>query len=150
MSFVSPDNTEPCKAAPIDTASSGFTSLRNSLPKKALRVSCTKGIRVCPPTNTTSSMSETDTPASFNAVLTGSNVALIKGSTNCSNLARVIFRVKCLGPDASIVIYGRFTSVCIALDSSILAFSAASLTRCIAITSCLISKPDSFLNSSQM
>ena len=46
-----------------------------------------------------------------------------------------------LGPDASAVIKGRFTSVSMAVDNSILAFSAASFNRCKAILSFLRSIP---------
>jgi hypothetical protein len=37
---------------------------------------------------------------------------------------------RCFGPDASAVTYGRLISVEAVEDSSILAFSAASLRRC--------------------
>ena len=43
---------------------------------------------------------------------------------------------------------GKLTSVCTALDNSILAFSAASFRRCNAILSSLRFIPVSFLNSS--
>ena len=67
----------------------------------------------------------------------GSMVRSIKGSTSDSNLARVIFIDRCFGPDWSAVMYGRLISVCCELDSSIFAFSAASLRRCSASTSFL-------------
>ena len=38
--------------------------------------------------------------------------------------------LRCFGPFWSAVMKGRLTSVCVALESSILAFSAASLRRC--------------------
>ncbi len=44
--------------------------------------------------------------------------------------------------------YGRLISVCCMVESSLLAFSAASLTRCSAILSCRRSMPACFLNSS--
>ncbi len=53
----------------------------------------------------------------------------------------------CFGPDASAVMNGRFTSVSTVVESSILAFSAASLRRCMAIGSLERSTPWSFLNS---
>ena len=105
-------------------------------------------MRVIPPTRITSSMSLALTPASFMAVLQGSILRLISSSTNCSSLLRDNLTFKCLGPLASAVMYGRFTSVCAELDSSILAFSAASLSRCRANTSRVKSTPVSFLNSS--
>ena len=54
----------------------------------------------------------------------------MRSSTSASNLARVSFIVRCLGPDASAVMNGRLISVCVVDDSSIFAFSAASLSRC--------------------
>ena len=65
----------------------------------------------------------------------GSIVRSISSSTSASNLARVIFIVRCFGPDWSAVMYGRLISVCCDDDSSILAFSAASFRRCSASTS---------------
>ena len=100
-SVVSPPITAPCIAAPAATASSGFTSLRGSCPKYSLTASCTLGIRVCPPTRITSDMSSRLTPLSFTATLQGSIERLIKSSTRLSNLARVIFTFKCLGPVSS-------------------------------------------------
>ena len=57
MSFTSPESTPACTAAPMATTSSGLTPLCGSLPKNFLTVSCTSGMRVEPPTSTTSSMS---------------------------------------------------------------------------------------------
>ena len=103
MSFTSPFNTPPCTAAPIATASSGFTSLRASLPKNSATFCCTSGIRVWPPTRIISWISLTPLPASFNTVLSDSIELATKSSTNASNFARVIFNAKCLGPVASAV-----------------------------------------------
>ncbi|KAG1420611.1 hypothetical protein G6F57_023631 [Rhizopus arrhizus] len=99
-------------AAPAATASSGFTSLRGSLPKNSFTFSWTLGMRVMPPTRITSSMSETFTPASLMATRQGSIVRSISSSTSASSLARVIFRFKCFGPEAAAVMYGRLISVC--------------------------------------
>ena len=96
----------------------------------------------------TSEISELDKPASCIACSHGAAVLSIKSSTNDSNFERVIFTTKCFGPDASAVMYGKFTSVCELLDSSIFAFSAASLRRCFASISWVKSTPFSFLNSS--
>src|SRR5665647_883381 len=38
----------------------------------------------------------------------------MRSSTSASNLARVSFMVRCLGPEASAVMNGRLTSVCVA------------------------------------
>ena len=90
------------------------------------------------------------TPASLIATRQGSMVRSISSSTSASSLARVIFIVRCFGPDWSAVMYGRLISVCCDDDSSILAFSAESLRRCSASTSFLRSTPDSFLYSVTM
>lgn len=87
------------------------------------------------------------TSASFKAFWQGPIVLLIKSPTRLSNFARVNLRFMCFGPEASIVKYGRLMSVCADEDNSILAFSAASFNRCIAITSLVMSIPCSFLNS---
>ncbi len=135
-------------AAPTATASSGFTSLRGSLPKNSFTYFCTSGMRVWPPTRMTSAMSWVPTPASFNAMRQGSMVFLTRSSTSDSSLARVSLMFRCLGPEASAVMYGRFTSVCWLEDNSILAFSAASFRRCTASGSLRTSTPDSLRNSS--
>ena len=147
-SFTSPASTPPWMAAPTATASSGFTSLRGSLPKNSFTYFCTSGMRVWPPTRMTSAMSCVPMPASFNAMRQGSMVRFTSSSTRLSSLARVSLMLRCLGPDASAVMYGRFTSVCWLEDSSILVFSAASLRRCTASGSLRTSTPDSLRNSS--
>ena len=50
----------------------------------------------------------------------------IKSETSDSNFDLESLIFKCLGPEASAVIKGKLTSVCGAVESSILAFSAAS------------------------
>ena len=149
-SLTSPFSTPPWMAAPTATASSGFTSLRGSLPKNSLTFSWTFGIRVMPPTRITSPMSDSLTPASLIAMRQGSIVRSISSSTSDSNLARVSRIDRCFGPDWSAVMYGRLTSVCCDDESSIFAFSAASFSRCSASTSFLRSTPCSFLNSVTM
>ncbi len=96
-SFTSPLRTPPWMAAPIATASSGFTSRRGSLPKNSFTFSWTFGMRVIPPTRITSTMSETFTPASLMAMRHGSMVRSTSSSTSDSNLARVTFMVRCEG-----------------------------------------------------
>ncbi len=102
-SLTSPFSTPAWMAAPTATASSGLTSLRGSLPKSSRTVSITFGMRVWPPTRITSSISESLTPASLMAMRHGSTVFWISSSTSDSNLARVIFIVRCFGPDWSAV-----------------------------------------------
>ena len=55
-SFTSPLSTPAWMAAPMATTSSGLTPLCGSLPKNCLTVSMTLGMRVMPPTSTTSSI----------------------------------------------------------------------------------------------
>ena len=102
-SLRSPASTWPWIAAPTATASSGLTSLRGSLPKNSLTLSCTFGMRVMPPTRITSSMSVTVTPASLMAVRHGAMVRSISSSTSDSSLARVSLMFRCFGPEASAV-----------------------------------------------
>ena len=118
-----------------------------SLPKKFFTVSITFGILVIPPTSITSPISPADKPASFIAVLHGSIVFSIKSAHSDSSFALVNFMLRCFGPVLSAVINGRFTSVCVEEDNSILAFSAASLNLCNASLSSLRSIALSFLNS---
>ena len=56
------------------------------------------GIRVDPPTSTTSSIFLGSTPASANACLTGAMVRCSRSSTSCSSLARDSVTWRCLGP----------------------------------------------------
>src|SRR5205823_13472408 len=80
----------------------------------------------------------------------GATVFSVRSAVSCSNLAREILISRCLGPFWSAVMKGRLTSVSIRLDSSIFAFSAASVSRCKACRSLRRSIPCSFLNSSAM
>ena len=105
-------------AAPIATTSSGFTPLCGSRPKNFLTVSCTSGIRVCPPTRITSPTWSVVTFASSIALRTGPIVRSTRSPTSCSSLARVNVIARCFGPEASAVMNGRLTSVCCVVDSS--------------------------------
>ena len=129
-SLTSPARTPPWIAAPIATTSSGFTPFDGSLPpKSALTASTTAGMRVMPPTRTTSSISDGFSPASLRAASTGAFVFSIRSATRASSFARVRVTTTCFGPVASAVMYGRLISVWPVPESSILAFSAASLSR---------------------
>ncbi len=147
-SLTSPPRTPAWMAAPIATTSSGLTPLCGSLPKSFLTSSWMAGMRVWPPTSTTSSTSPAARPASARAWRTGPVVFSTRSSTSCSSLARLRVMFRCLGPLESAVMKGRLTSVCITVESSCLAFSAASLRRCKAMRSWRRSMPCSFLNSS--
>ena len=148
ISFTSPPSTPAWIAAPIATTSSGLTPLCGSLPKKARTRSCTAGMRVIPPTMTTSLISPAVRPASESACLSGAMVRSTRSAVSCSSLARVRVMTRCLGPLASAVRYGRLISVCIVVESSILAFSEASLSRWSDWRSLCRSMPLSFLNCS--
>mmetsp|Transcript_5511 Transcript_5511/g.14386 ORF Transcript_5511/g.14386 Transcript_5511/m.14386 type:complete len:454 (-) Transcript_5511:612-1973(-) len=86
-----PPRIAPCTAAPYATASSGLMPLLGSLPlKKSLRMFCTRGMRVEPPTSTTSSISAFFKSASSKAWRTGRSVRLNKSMLSSSKRARVI------------------------------------------------------------
>ena len=146
--MTSPARTPAWIAAPMPTTSSGLTPLCGSLPLNiALTASTTAGIRVIPPTRMTSSMSPAFSPASLSAASTGLRVFSTRSRTRSSSLARDRVTTRCFGPDASAVMYGRLISVEEVELSSILAFSAASLSRWSAWGSLERSIPWSFLNS---
>ena len=140
-SFTSPLRTPPWMAAPTATTSSGLTPLCGSLPKNFFTVSCTLGMRVIPPTRMTVSSWEAVRPASLRAILQGSMVFSTRSPTRLSSVARSMVSARCLGPVVSAVMKGRFTSVSVADDSSCLARSAASLSRCSAMRSLRRSMP---------
>ncbi len=137
-----------CTAAPTATASSGLTAWLGSRPISDRTKSCTMGMRLPPPTSTTSSMSLGLRPASVRACFSGARRPLTRSPqrpSNCDRLRRVSM---CLGPSALAVIKGRLISVLATPDSSILAFSAASVSRCSAWRSLRRSMPSFSKNSS--
>ncbi len=91
-------------------------------------------------------MSETSTPASLITWWKGDLVRSSRSSVNFWNSDLVSLRCRWSGPSAVAVMKGRLISVSGTDDSSILAFSAASLSRCSAIRSLPRSTPVSFLN----
>ena len=93
------------------------------------------GIRVEPPTNTTSSIFDLSIFASLIAFSTGILQRLIKSSHKSSNFARVIDVSICFGPVSFAVINGKLIVVSKTLDNSIFAFSEASVKRCKACVS---------------
>ena len=137
-------------AAPTATTSSGFTPLCPSRPNSSFTSPWMRGIRVCPPTSTTSLILPASMPASFMHCLHGPTERWMMSSTIDSSFARVSFLTRCFGPPASAVMKGRLISVSMVVESSILARSAASRRRCNAISLPLPrrSRPSSFLNSS--
>ena len=98
-SLTSPVRTAPWMAAPTATTSSGLTPLCGSLPKISLTICWTRGMRVEPPTSTTSSMSDGLSLASSRAFRTGPRQRSKRLSVSFSNWPRVIVIVRCLGPD---------------------------------------------------
>ena len=90
-------------AAPNATASSGFMDLLSALPlKKSYNNSYTFGIRVDPPTNTTSSIYDLETPESVRTLSTCGIHYLKRSIISSSNLALVIVIVKSsFSPNAS-------------------------------------------------
>ena len=115
------------------TTSSGFTPVCGSRPKNSFTFSRTRGMRVMPPTSTTSAMSLASMPASLSACLQGSIVRWMRSSTSFSRSARVIVSTRWSGvvapPSMRAVMNGWLISVVWAEDSSIFAFSAASFSR---------------------
>ncbi len=148
MSLTSPPSTPPWIAAPIATTSSGLMPLWGSLPKNSLTLRWTIGMRVMPPTSSASSISPLLTAASLSAESIGCTVRSTSEPISDSNFDRLSGTLRCLGPLASAVMNGRLMSVCCVVESSILAFSAASLSLCSAIRSPRRSMPSCFLNSS--
>mmetsp|Transcript_11703 Transcript_11703/g.37151 ORF Transcript_11703/g.37151 Transcript_11703/m.37151 type:complete len:237 (+) Transcript_11703:852-1562(+) len=93
-SFVSsppsPERMPPWTAAPKATASSGLMPLLGSLPlKKSLSSCCTLGMRVEPPTSTTSSISLFFSSESSITLETGVSVFLKRSMQSSSKRARV-------------------------------------------------------------
>ena len=146
---TSPLRMPACSAAPTATTSSGLTVMFGSLPPDRRRTSaCTIGMRVEPPTRMTSSMSAAVSFASDNACSTGPRQRSSRSVVSCSNCARVSVAFRCCGPEASAVMKGRLTCVCVVVERSVLARSAASKSRCRACGSERRSIPRSRLNSS--
>ena len=148
-SLTSPPSTPPWIAAPSATHSSGLMPLNGSLPVTSLTACTTAGMRVEPPTRMTLEMSFIVSFASASAFLSGTIVFATRSEVNASNFALVKSRSMFLGPSAVIVMKGRLMLVLVTPDSSIFAFSAASLMRCIVIAS-LSSMPSFSLKSLTM
>ncbi len=135
-SFTSPRNTPPWMAAPMATTSSGLIERFGLCPGTIDSTSfCTAGIRVDPPTNKISLISSGLILASRKT----SEIGLRVRSSNClvisSNLARVSLSSTFTGPFSVTVKNGKEIIASSWAESSILARSAASFKRCIAILS---------------
>ena len=118
------------------------------LPKNSSTAFWSAGMRVCPPTSTTSLISAF---LNGDASIARFVIAIARSMNSCvssSSFPRVSLMSRCCGPASVEVMNGIFTSVSSAVESSILAFSAASSSRCRASASVRTSTPLSRLNSS--
>src|ERR1035437_9315444 len=97
-SFTSPARTPPCSAAPMATTSSGLTPLCGSLPKKSLTICWIFGMRVCPPTRTTSSIFAASRLASFSACRHGPTGRWRMSSTSDSGFRPGQLKIEVLRP----------------------------------------------------
>ena len=146
-SLTSPLSTPACRLAPMATTSSGLTDWFGSLPpESSFTRSRTAGIRVEPPTRMIWSMSPTPVPPSLSTERKGSRQRSSRSWVRRWNSARVSDSSRWSGPAWLAVMYGMLMFVLVACDSSILAFSAASWRRCLAILSLPRSTPFLFLN----
>ena len=98
-------------------------------------MACTRGMRVEPPTSTISSILLISSPASLIASRHGFLSRSNNASHSDSNFDLLNVSCRCLGPSFVAVMNGRLIVVSWEFDSSTLAFSAASLSRCMAIGS---------------
>mmetsp|Transcript_853 Transcript_853/g.3333 ORF Transcript_853/g.3333 Transcript_853/m.3333 type:complete len:480 (-) Transcript_853:793-2232(-) len=148
MSLTSPPNTPAWTAAPSATTSSGLTVTLGSLPVRLLTRAWTAGILVLPPTRMISSISLRSNEASLREFSTGMRHLSSKSEHSSSNLALVRVFSMCLGPSAVAVMKGSEMEVWLSVESSILAFSLASVSLCRACLSFLRSMPSFFSKSS--
>ena len=146
-SLTSPDRTAPWMDAPMETHSMGSIPRWILGPTMLSTKFWTMGILVGPPTRMILSILSGFRWASLMACSMDCLHLATMGSTSSSSLARVTVWIRCLGPDASDEMKGRLISVCMVVDSSILAFSHASLTLQKAMLSFERSIPVSFWNS---
>ena len=109
-SFTSPFSTPPWMAAPIATTSSGFTPLCGSLPTSSRAVSTTLGMRVMPPTSTSSSISAGADFGVLQAVLDRADRALEQVVAQLLQLGAGQLLLMCFGPVWSAVMNGRLIS----------------------------------------
>ena len=147
MSVTWPVRMPAWTAAPMATISSGLTPLCGSWPNIVRTFSWTIGIRVMPPTRRMRWISDGSRRASLIACSVGPIMRSSRSRVMSSSCARVKVNSRCAGPSGVDEIKGRLILAVISVESSILAFSAASFSRCIAIRSFVRSMPVSFLNS---
>ena len=96
-----------------------------------MRTNCfTIGMRVEPPTKTTSSMSSAARAASRSALCTGRNRRSNRSGQRASKPPRSRLVSMCRGPASAVAMKGSEIGVLCTPLNSILAFSAASVSRC--------------------
>ena len=126
----SPVRMPACTAAPIATTSSGLTDWQGSRGTRVRTMACTIGMRVPPPTNTTSSISSAARPESRRARCTGRSSRSSRSPQRPSKVRRSRVVSMWSGPASAVAIKGREMGVLCTPESSCLAFSAASVSRC--------------------
>mmetsp|Transcript_14899 Transcript_14899/g.51167 ORF Transcript_14899/g.51167 Transcript_14899/m.51167 type:complete len:320 (-) Transcript_14899:270-1229(-) len=147
-SSTSPESTPAWMAAPSATTSSGFTVAFGARPAYDSTSCCTAGMRVLPPTSTTSSTAPFSSPASLSAVSMGPLRRSRRPDVLRSSAARVSVASMCSGPASVAVTKGMDMSVLLSVESSSFAFTAASVRRWSAPRSPDRSTPRSLLKSS--
>src|SRR6267378_2197327 len=120
-------NIAPWMAAPSATASSGFTALEGSRPNICRTRAWMSGMRVWPPTSSTSPSSVAFTFASAMTRSQTPRQRSTRSRVRTSSWGRVSEPWRWSGPAPwAVAMKGRLISTCCVLDSSHLAFSAAS------------------------
>ena len=134
-------------AAPSATTSSGWTPLHGSRRKKSATTSCTRGMRVMPPTRMTSSISSFWISASSSVRAQISIVRSMRSLVSSSSFERDSEVCRCSASLRPVeMMNGRLISVSRTVDSSHFAFSDTSFRRCSAILSLRRSTLCSFWN----
>jgi hypothetical protein len=108
-SLTSPLSTPPWMAAPTATTSSGFTPWCGGLPPRLLAMSTTFGMRVMPPTSTSSSILSRRAGV-LEAALERREAALEEAVADLLHLRAGELQLMCFGPEASAVMNGRLMS----------------------------------------
>ena len=147
-SLTSPPSTPPCTAAPTATTSSGFTPLCGSLPNRSRTSSWTaRHAGLAAHQHDFVDLLRGDAGIGHR-LLAGPDRALQNVFHHLlETRARQLHHAGAWDRWRSAVMNGRLISVSSSVESSILAFSAASFRRCSAIWSFERSMPFSFLNS---
>ena len=149
ISLTSPWTIPHWIAAPCATDSSGLTVDLGSFQKISLTIDFTLSILVDPPTRIISLISDLLSLESCKAFSTGSLHLSNKSEVMFSNWALVSDSSRFLGnPSLPVVMNGIEISTLSTEESCFLAFSASSLTLCIAIALSLRSIPSFALNAS--